>query len=158
MSAVEIISDIERAGVRLVLVGEKLKARYDQPGMYTDAMRQAVAENRPAIIALLSPVSVELEHTVGVATTTVAITTPVEHLQSLGGYGPLAEQYGIECAHRLWDSARLWERDREDARLAVRWSRQYETTWALALQSDPLFKGSLCETMLSAVQSEVNHG
>lgn len=48
------------------------------------------------------------------------------HLASLGGHDTLAKQYGLEIAHRIWDSARLWERDK-DTGLADVWMAQY---WA----------------------------
>lgn len=53
--------------------------------------------------------------------------TPAEHLAGLGGHDGALARFGIEAAHRLWDSARLWERDR-DTPLAARWETQYWAT------------------------------
>jgi hypothetical protein len=51
--------------------------------------------------------------------------TPSESLTELGGYDGAAERFGMVIAHRMWDSARLYERDRDKA-TAERWIEQFK--------------------------------
>lgn len=51
--------------------------------------------------------------------------SPQDHFAQLGGHEAIALHYGdMPLAFRLWDSARLWTRDRDTERRA-RWEAQY---------------------------------
>lgn len=116
MSVQALLSDLSAAGVRLYLEGDRLKFRAPV-GVMTEDRRAKVRAHRNELIALLAvPLRREGQ-------------TPAEHFAELGGWEGVRDRLDPVHAHFLWDSARLWERDRDTPR-AERWAAQYWATWA----------------------------